>query len=122
MQGGGQGPPGECGGVDPVDRRVAAQYRIEFCRQFPTTRCAPRLTACHPVRRYRIRTESGGDIPAGQLGELGEGPDTQAPQQIRELRTPRARQARLRRELSDRQSGQERRIRTGLHHPAGPGG
>ena len=122
MQCGGQCAPGERGGVDPVDRRIAVQHRIQVGRDVATAGCAAGIAACHPVCGHPVGAEPGRDIGARQRGELTDGADSQAPQQIHQFRAARTGQARLGGQRPDGQPRQELRIPARRHHPAGLGG
>ena len=62
VQRGGQGPPGERGGINPIDRRVAVQYRIKIRWQLASGRAAPGLGPDESVGHHGVDAESGGNI------------------------------------------------------------
>src|SRR5690606_22611554 len=108
--------------VDPVDRRVAVQYRIEVRRRLPARRTTGRLTAGDPVRDHRVGPEPGRHIAAGQFGELTDGSNPHAPQQVHQLLPTRTGEAGFGGQLPDGQWGEELRIAAGFDDPAGAGG
>ena len=62
VQRGGQGPARERCRVDPVDRRVAMQYRIKIRWQLASTRSAPGLSPDEAMGHHGVGAEPGGNI------------------------------------------------------------
>ena len=105
--------PGRSAGRSAARRRVPGEAHDRAARA--------RLAAGEAVGGHRIGIEPGGDITAGQLGELAERPNSHAPQQIGQLFAPGPdRLGSVANCLID-SAGQERRIRTGLDDPPGAG-
>ena len=102
MQRAGQRAPRECRGINPVDRRIAVQHGLEFRWQLPPGRSPLGCTAGEPVRGHPVGAEPGSHVRARQCGKLPDGANPQPPQQIRQVFSTRAGQARLGGELPNR--------------------
>ncbi len=122
MQRAGQRASGKRRGVDPVDRRIALQHRIELGRQLAPRRPAFLLAAGEPVCAHRVGAEPGGDIRTRQRGELTDRSNSHPPQQICQISPPRTGQTGLGGELPNRQRRQKTRVIPRRHDAARAGG
>ena len=119
MQRAGQRAPGERRGIHPLDRRIAVQHGLEFGRGFPPGGRPFGLAAGQPVRGHPVGAEPGSHVAARQRGELPDGANPHPPQQVRQLFSAGAGQARLGGELADGQRRQKPRVASRLDDTAG---